>query len=319
MWEKLDKLDNEFYNKYTILDLYDDIVDEYNRSKIDTKIANTNDINRFKRYIKRNYSSLNKNGKQKAKDFLNRVKIGNNEILQFILYILYNKKQNELNIYEKEMMINLVKYTYETETEEIARKLKRPRPKPPIWDDLVLILLANINARGYVWQSYVDGLVDYNSGETYRHLVVNGTKGLKDLLLKQKRRLINKKKEPSKDKFSGSLDDELVMIINETKIIAYKDMGIKKCKFIAVIDGVTTDMCEGLNNKIFLIDGINKYDRWSGPTKDKLVWTRYTTKGMKIGENLPPINSFFHYCRSTITYQIDNKKEIERIRNNESK
>lgn len=60
MWEKLDKLDNDFYNKYTIMDLYDQIVDEYNRSKIDTKIASNSDIERFKRLIKRNYNELNK-------------------------------------------------------------------------------------------------------------------------------------------------------------------------------------------------------------------------------------------------------------------
>lgn len=307
MWDKLDKLDEEFNKKYTIMDLYDEIVDEYNRSEINTKIATKSEINRFKRLIAKNYDNLNKIGKIKAKSFLKHTKIANNEILEFIIYMIYNNKQKELDNYENLMAKELCQDVYEKETQELSKKLNKPIPKrkSTFFDDLLILIFAQINARGYIWRDYVDGTIDYNANETYRYLSVNGTKGLKDLLEKQKRRIINKKKEPSKDKFSGSLDEQMVMLVNETKIQAYKDMGIKKCKFDAVMDKVTTKMCEGLNNKIFLIDGINKYDRWSGPTKDTLVWTRYITKGMKIGENLPPINSHIHNCRSTITYQVE--------------
>ena len=301
MWNKLDKLDEQFYKDYTIMDLYDEIIDEYNRSEINTKIANKSDINRFKRLIEKNCDSLNKVGKIKAKSFLNRTKIANNEILEFILYIIYNKKQNELDKYENLMAKELCQDVYDKEVQEIANKTNKPIPKrkSTFFDNLLILIFANINARGYIWKNYVDGTVSYNANETYRYLSVNGTKGLKDLLEKQKRRIINKKKEPSEDKFSGSLDEQLIMLANKTKIKAYEDMGIKQVRFIAINDKKTTEMCESLDNQLFYINKKNVYQRYSD--LDKRIVT-YTTIGLNVGDNLPPINNNFHWCRSTITY-----------------
>ena len=77
------------------------------------------------------------------------------------------------------------------------------------------------------------------------------------------------------------------------------------------MDKRTTKMCESLNNQIFYLDKVNTYQRYSD--YDKRIVT-YTTKGLVVGENLPPISNHFHWCRSTITYLIDNEKEIEHIR-----
>lgn len=61
-------------------------------------------------------------------------------------------------------------------------------------------------------------------------------------------------------------------------------------------------MCETLDNQLFYLDEMNTYQRYS--EADKRIVT-YHTKGMVLGENLPPISNHFHWCRSTITYLID--------------
>lgn len=301
MWDLTDKLLNNFYKKYTIQDLQDDILDIFDRIEPNDKIASKENINRFKRYINKNYNDYDDYGKYKAKRFLNRLKITNNDILKFMIYTTYSKKQKKLDEFENLIFQELIKDTYEKETIKINKETKRKIPNPPIYVVYALLLLAMPNSKGYKWKDYNSAVVSYNSDETYRYLITNNKKKLKDLLLKQKKRLINKKTDDKIDKFSGSLDNEVVFIVNQTKIKAYEDMEIKKVKFISVDDIKTTEMCHTLNGQIFKINDWNKYDRYSA--FDKRI-IRYTTYGLKVGDNLPPINNHFHYCRSTITYQI---------------
>ena len=122
--------------------------------------------------------------------------------------------------------------------------------------------------------------------------------------MKQKNRYLKKKVNPSKeDKYTGALEDELVFIVNQTKLKAYEDAGIVKARFIAVHDAKTTEMCVSLDGQEFYIDRnkLNEYKRYSA--LDESIIT-YRTKGLEIGDNLPPINNHYHHCRSTITYVI---------------
>ena len=54
------------------------------------------------------------------------------------------------------------------------------------------------------------------------------------------------------------------------------------------MDSKTTLMCETLNEQEFYIDKVNVYDRYSAVDKRNVV---YTTKGLVVGENLPPITN----------------------------
>jgi len=308
MWKLLNKLERKLLKQYTTMDLEEEIQKIYDSYKLDTKIASKLNVERFKGYVKKKYKILNDYGKFWAKKLLNKTKIQNNEIVEFLLYILYNEKDNELDEYESLIVKELVQDTYETEIEAVRKSMPKEKwegiklPKPPLYVLYGMSLLAVPNANGYIWKDYKDAMILYNSNEMYRNLLINGDKGIRDLLIKQKGRYLKKKENPSKeDAYTGALEDELVYVINTTKLRAYEDTGIKKVRFIAVLDKVTTLMCESLDQQEFYIDKLNVYDRYSAMDKRNVV---YRTQGLKVGENLPPIVNNYHHCRSTIAFMI---------------
>lgn len=306
MWELLNKLEANFLKQYTTIDLEEEIEKIYKTYSLDTKIASKTIVERFKGYAKKKYNNLNDYGQYWAKKLLKKTKIQNNEIVQFLLYTIYNEKENELDRYESLIVEELIQDTYETEIEAIKKAMPRKKwqrlrlPKPPLYVLYGMSLLALPNANGYIWKDYKDAMVLYNSNEMYRHLLMNGDKDIRVIIQKQKDRYLRKKEKPSKeDTYTGALEDELVYVVNQSKIKAYKDMGIKKVKFIAVMDSKVTPMCESLHEQEFYIDKINVYDRYSAGDKRNVI---YTTKGLQVGDNLPPINNHYHHCRSTITF-----------------
>lgn len=306
MWQLLNKLENRLLKQYTTIDLEEEIEKIYATYKLDTKIASKSNVERFKGYIKKKYNILNDYGKFWAKKLLGRSKIQNNEIVEFLLYIIYNEKDNELDQYENLVIEELVEYTYESEIAAIKKDLPKDRldkwklPEPPLYVLYGLSLLSLPNANGYIWKDYKNTMTLYNSNETYRYLLTNGNKNIKDLLKKQKNRYLKRKANPSKeDTYTGALEDELVYIINGTKLKIYEDAGISKVKFIAVEDDRTTDICLGMNGQEFYINKMNIYDRYNFYDKKNVI---YHTFGLKVGENLPPLHK---NCRSSVTYLLN--------------
>ena len=303
MWELLNKLEGKLLKQYTTIDLEEEIEKMYNTYRLDTKVASKTNVERFKGYVGKSYDDLNDYGKYWAKSLLKRTKIQNNEIVEFLLYIMYNKKENELDEYESLIVEQLVENTYETEINAIKKDLPEFKlPEPPLYVLYGMSLLGVPNASGYIWKDYKDATTMYNANEMYRHLLINGNKDVRQVLIKQKGRYLKKKQKPSKeDTYIGALENELVYIINKTKVKVYEDAGIKKVKFIAVEDSRTTEMCQTLDGQEFWIDKINVYDRYSAMDERNVV---YTTKGLQVGDNLPPINNHYHHCRSSIVYIV---------------
>ena len=89
MWELLNKIENRLLKQYTTIDLEEEIKRIYNSYSLDTKIASKSNVERFKTYIQKKYKNLNDYGKFWAKKLLNKTKIQNNEIVEFLIYILY--------------------------------------------------------------------------------------------------------------------------------------------------------------------------------------------------------------------------------------
>lgn len=303
MWKFLDKIERRLIKQYTTIDLEEEIEKIYNSYNLDTKIASKTNVERFNGYITKRYNNLNDYGKYWAKKLLKRSKIQNNEIVEFLLYIVYNEKQNELDEYENMAVEELVENTYTKEINAIKKEVPTIKlPNPPLYSLYGLSLLAIPNANGYIWKDYKDATTLYNANETYRYLLVNGDKDIKTLLQKQKNRYLKRKRNPSKeDKYTGALEDELVFVVNQTKIKAYEDAGINKVRFIAVHDTKTTEMCQSLDGQEFYIDRnkTNVYNRYSAMDEGII---EYKTRGLEVGDNLPPITNHYHHCRSTITF-----------------
>ena len=74
----------------------------------------------------------------------------------------------------------------------------------------------------------------------------------------------------------------------------------KKISFTKV--RLSEKMCNSLEGQVFYLNKMNTYQRYSD--LDNRIVT-YHTKGLVVGENLPPISNHFHWCRSDITYLVD--------------
>ena len=101
---------------------------------------------------------------------------------------------------------------------------------------------------------------------------------------------------------SGVIDMILIGINNLAKVEGIIEAGGEQVRFVAVRDDRTTKMCKSLDRQIFNVKGKNTFTRWSD--SDKSMRT-YTCEGLVVGLNCPPVTNHFHFCRSTIIYNID--------------
>lgn len=245
-----------------------------------------------------------------AKNIRNRTRVKNSEILELLIYSAYIEEQNKVSEHELSIMREDSNYYYLSGIEEVNRKLPpKKRFHSTFIPEVIFINFLNIpNALGYIWSEYVDSITLYNVGQMYRQTIINIQQGksldiddriYQDLIKKQQdtRLCING------DKISGAIDIEMIGINNQAKLEgirkADKDA---KVKFIAVLDGKETLMCNSLANKEFYIDKENVFDRYYGENEKELRVQRIKCKGLVLGLNLPPINHHFHWCRSMIQY-----------------
>ena len=196
-------------------------------------------------------------------------------------------------------------YYYEQGQQEVNKK-----KKPSILTmALFLALLDQPNYSGFNWKQYIEATIQYNTQQIYKQVIldIQQQKGLEidsnefQAIIQRQN---NQKLKVNNDKISGALDLQMIglnnlAIVEGIKLIAGNDA---KVKFIAVKDDKTTLMCDSLNNQEFYINKKNVFDRYYGETQKDLRIERIKCQGLVLGLNLPPIQHYFHYCRSTIMY-----------------
>lgn len=167
---------------------------------------------------------------------------------------------------------------------------------------------------GYVWNQYIDAITKYNAEQLYRQLTIDLQQQNKlditnDTYQNIIRKQGNSRLNINANKISGDIDLTLIGINNQAKIEGIYSFDNKaKCKFVAVEDEVTTKMCKSLDNQEFYIHDWNEFERYS---KSNDCIKKYKCYGLIPGLNLPPINDGFHWCRSTVTYQVSDNKSME--------
>lgn len=250
----------------------------------------------------------------KARSIYSKKKVTYLEMLEIMLMGCYIEENNTLDEYNNLLFYEVCKDSYEQGIKDIE-KVKKIKPisfKLPILYTILNIPIFNSTVEDYLYLLELT-----NSDELLKEVLINiqlgkelniDSKLYEELLKKQDKRLIS----INDDKLSGGIVNIVENITNEAYLQAGIDSDIDKCRFVAEMDKRTTKMCESLNNQIFNVNGINKYQRYSEIDKKVVL---YETKGLVLGENLPPINNHFHWCRSTITYQLDMNIANE-VRNN---
>ena len=311
-WNNIDKYLADYlkkYNdinqdtKYEIQDIFDSLNISY--SDINKPISKSKK-DRLDKFILK----LQKDGLlgdyfgYRARLILNKKKVTYSELLEIMIMSSYIKQNKSFDEYNNILFFNVCENAYNQGIGDIVKikDVKSKSFKLPILYTLLNIPILNMTA-----ESYLYSLALTNADELYKQTLINlqlgkeldvDSKFYKDLFDKQNKRYISINGE----KISGGIVNIVENLTNLAYLQAGIDTDIKQCRFIAEMDKRTTKMCETLNNQLFKLNGMNVYQRYS--EIDKKIIT-YHTKGLVQGENLPPITNHFHWCRSTITYLLD--------------
>lgn len=239
-----------------------------------------------------------------SKRYLNLNKITNGEIVEHLILLEYfglTAKTNDLTTFNN--IIEIVYGNTKKECEMVKKEVKKTRPI----NVLNLYLMTLPNHLGWIWQDYALNEINYFASQVFNEFVIQINKDgdldvdspiFSQIFDRQQRQHLNIKD----DKYSGAVETHTDFLVSQTQVEVGKDYEMEKVRFIGVGDSKQTKMCKSLDGKVFYLNKWNEYDRYSA-IDDKIV--RYKTFGLKLGENQPPITNSWHYCRSTMTYQIE--------------
>lgn len=321
-WQEVDKKLTTFYNKNrslnkTMMNNIQQIFDSIDVT-YDDLFNYVND--KYKRILRSKVNELKEKVTidgyvgYKLNELVNKSKLRYSEYLIGLFLIEYYKRDVERNKIEFDLLKQVTTIIYEEtqiETIEVLEKKKKPRLLT-VPEAYLLQLIGISKFNDAFWSDYKQGSISYNAEQLFKQVAVNmqtekpleiTNNDFVKLFEKQERNYLAKKKDLEDDKdryvdmYYGPLDNIMVGMANEVALKGMIDQGCKKVQFIATIDEKTTEMCKSLNGQIFKVKGINKYYRYSAIDDKDIL---YTTDGLKIGENLPPISNHTHHCRSTI-------------------
>lgn len=228
------------------------------------------------------------------------------EYLELMLLMTYSMYMNKVYKGSKE--------TFKAISEDAVNKAKQEMNREPILPFILTwtliekyLIVTTLNMK---LKAYLQLLCQYNWQEAYRLFVQTKQapnsfktteRAIADLLSKQQHRIIN----INGDRESGVMVDVGREVWNRMYIEPYREENVQ-VRFIAEMDRATTKMCRSMDNMLFYTNDWNRYYRYSDMDGRDVL---YTTFGLVTGENLPPINNHFHWCRSTITYMTDVPRE----------
>ena len=247
-----------------------------------------------------------------AKNIYSRTRVKNSEILELLIYSAYIEEQSKIQEQELNIMYDDVNYYYQEGQQEVNNALLKKERKPINilkWA-FFLALLDQPNAKGYVLEQYIEATIKYNADQIYRQMTIDLQQQkdidiTNDIYQNLIKRQGNSKLNINGNKISGDIDAQLIGVNNLAKVEGIKEVDDNaQIRFMAIMDGKETDMCHSLDGQLFYINKENIFDRYYGETQKDLRIERIKCFGLVTGLNLPPISHHFHWCRSTITYQI---------------
>ena len=169
---------------------------------------------------------------------------------------------------------------------------------PPFLGMAVILSFAVMPVLQNTYVEYIDSLLVKQVGEMDAFVATSLMVGMDEnalfiRLVKQANAII----KVNKGKYSGGLDDATRAVANK----AYTYKADQQVRFVAEMDEKTTRMCRSLNGQLFYTNKTNTFKRYSASHDSEI---EVTCEGLVLGLNMPPIMDHFHWCRSTLTYQI---------------
>jgi len=219
-----------------------------------------------------------------ASKIYNRTRVKNSEILELLIYSAYIEEQSRLNEFEQSTFKELVNHYYI----EGAKEVNKNKASSVIPETILLMILSMPNARGYVYEDYLQATIKYNTDQIYRQAVIclqqqNNLEIENNAFQSIIKRQQNTKLCINEDKVSGMVDDTLIGFNNMAKIEGIKSLAKEddaQVEFWAVTDENSTEMCQSMNGKRFYINKENYFDRYWGETKKELKIMRVRVRGL---------------------------------------
>lgn len=227
------------------------------------------------------------------------------KVFEILIYGLYLTKNKQINALSNQVFKEAVQDCYD----QGKKDLKQPTRKLKWAFILPLLMMPDLNLS---YEEYLEALGHTAAQETYRRIIEHIKLKLKvtfdilkDLLRKQINRILN----INRDKYSGVIV-EVVRGAGNKGYIGADDEKDELIKFIAEMDDRTTRMCTSLDGQIFHTRAWNRFTRYSDYYKGLHTFNCF---GLEQGLNLPPINDHFHWCRSTVAYDIYMSSAIAKL------
>lgn len=221
-----------------------------------------------------------------AKSIYSRTRVKNSEILELLIYSAYIEEQSQLDEFEQNIFKEIITHYYIEGAKEVDKD-KAPSIIPEV---ILLMILSMPNARGYVYEEYLQATIKYNADQIYRQAVIsiqqqNNLKIENDAFQSIIKKQQNTKLCINEDKVSGMVDETLIGFNNMAKLEGIKSLAKDddaQVEFWAVTDENSTDMCQSMNMKRFFINKENYFDRYWGETKKELKLMRVRVRGLVI-------------------------------------
>lgn len=219
-------------------------------------------------------------------------------VLYLLLYGLYAEQFSKIKEISEDVFIVSAVDIY---SQSIAERQKEDFK---LLDLSTILALAIMPVIQNTYSEYLDGIMIEQADEMQSFILTSliqnveiSEDAINILLQKQAKRIIN----VNKKRYSGGLDDASRAVGNSAYLYNTEDDKELQVRFVAEIDNRTTKMCESLNNQVFYVNKENTFKRYSELHKGIVEVKCF---GLVAGLNMPPITDHFHWCRSTLTYQI---------------
>lgn len=316
-WKKTDKELIDYYPKLKSIfkNISDEVLDLYEELNITRGNINLEVPSRVKRKFLKKIREWKNDGLvtgyfEYLIGSLSKYTYGS--LLKILVYGIY--LENHMTIYEdsKELLVTVANDCFNQAKKEMP-PIHSPITIPDILDFAYIYKWLHIVSLNATYEDYMQTLVTTATDELIKVLndFINREaditeEDIKKILTKQQNRILNINQRevdgeiiPNEFTYSGILETESRQVGNNAYVDPFPNF---KCRFIAEMDERTTPMCVSLNEQIFNTKDENEFERYSDTAKGLV---KYKFDGLVQGINLPPITDHFHWCRSTITYQVD--------------
>lgn len=240
--------------------------------------------------------------------YLTETKLNRNftyyDLLEILLYSVYENEKKEVNKKAELLFSDVYKNCYQQGMTDLEKNNKKEKSSKEI-----KVILEDVLVGGITYEDYINAFYLTNMQEIQKRFIIYSQQNkkfsvdsdsLQQIFSKQRNRLISIQNE----KYSGGLDKYAVAYGN----IAYLNASSGSnalVKFVSDHCENVTEMCSYMDGMIFNTESRNIFKRPMGKTQKDLVIQEIDIYGLVLGINMPPIDEHFHWCHSTLTYQID--------------